>query len=212
MEAARWPRATVASSGDRDHIASMDAKENLRAEARARRDLESDRHEKSLEIQHRVLGLEEYQAARVVAAFVGVNSEVETVLLIEDRLAVRASTAVVYRQGPTLGMCLIHSLDELEVGSFGLWEPSSSLRADPLRRCLTNDVDLFLVPGLAFDLQGGRVGYGRGYYDSLLGDARKDAVSLAMAFESQIVDHVPMTEHDVPVDLVVTERTTHRVG
>jgi 5-formyltetrahydrofolate cyclo-ligase len=204
--------ATVAPSGKRAHIVSMDAKEKLRVEARTTRDLELDRHDKSLQIQHRVENLREYRAAQVVAAYVGIKSEVETRRLLEDRLDAGASTAVVYREGPTLGLCLIHSLDELEAGAFGLWEPNRALRVDPHRRCSTEDVDLFLVPGLAFDLHGGRVGYGRGYYDSLLGEARPDAVFLAMAFESQIVDQVPMTGHDVPVHMIATERTVHRTA
>jgi len=81
---------------------------------------------------------------------------------------------------------------------------------DPERRCLPADVDLFLVPGLAFDREGGRIGYGKGYYDRLLGAARPGAIFLALAFEGQMVEDVPMLSYDVPVHLVMTERATHR--
>ena len=107
-------------------------------------------------------------------------------------------------------MALIQSIDELVPASFGLLEPVPSVVADPERRCVPADVDLFLVPGLAFDREGGRIGYGKGYYDRLLGAARPGAVFLAVAFEGQRVEHVPMLAHDVPVHLVMTERSTHR--
>lgn len=203
---------TVAAPGRLDHIASMDAKQRLREEARDRREREPGRPAKSLAIQRRVEGLQEYRVAPVVASYVGIRSEVETRGLLEGRLARQAPTAVVYRDGPTLGICLIRSLDELELGSFDLWEPRQDLRLDPARQCSPGAVDLFLVPGLAFDLRGGRIGYGRGYYDSLLGNAGPNSTFLGLAFESQIVDRVPMTARDIPVHMILTELADHRAS
>ncbi len=190
----------------------MGTKQTLREEARSRREREPDRPAKSLAIQRRVEGLEEYRLARVVASYVGIGAEVETRGLLEDRLMREAPTAVVYRDGQTLGMCLIRSLDELEATSFDLWEPPRTLRLDSARQCSTVDVDLFLVPGLAFDLAGGRIGYGRGYYDSLLGNARPSSNFIGLAFQSQIVDRVPMTAHDIPVHMIVTELADYRAS
>ena len=67
------------------------------------------------------------------------------------------------------------------------------------------EVDFFVVPGVAFDAQGGRLGHGTGYYDGLLRQARPGASRTAVAFECQIVDAVPMTNRDMPVHRVVTE-------
>ncbi len=188
----------------------MIAKSDLRARAKTARDAEPDRGPKEAAIALRVEELPEYRRARVVASYVGVNSEVATRGLIEGRLARGEATAVVYRQDGDLALCLIQSLDELAQASFGLWEPVPSVVADAERHYAPEDVDLFLVPGLAFDPAGGRIGYGKGYYDRLLGAARPGAVFLALAFECQMVDQVPMSPRDVPVNLVVTERATYR--
>ncbi len=188
----------------------MIAKSDLRARAKTVRDDEPDRGPKEVAIALRVEELPEYRRARVVATYVGVKSEVATRSLIEGRLARGEPTAVVYRQEGDLALCLIRSLDELAPASFGLWEPAPALVADAERHCAPADVDLFLVPGLAFDLAGGRIGYGKGYYDRLLGTARPGAVFVALAFECQMVEHVPTSPRDVPVHLIVTERATYR--
>ncbi len=188
----------------------MNAKSELRARAKTARDAEPQRGLKEAAIAVRVEQLPQYRQARVVATYVGVKSEVGTRSLIEGRLARGEPTAVVYRKDGDLALALIQSIDELVPASFGLLEPVPSVVADPERRCVPADVDLFLVPGLAFDREGGRIGYGKGYYDRLLGGARPGAVFLALAFESQVVEQVPMLAHDVPVHLVMTERSTHR--
>jgi 5-formyltetrahydrofolate cyclo-ligase len=188
----------------------MNAKSELRARAKTVRDAEPQRDLKGAAIAVRVEQLPQYRRARVVATYVGVKSEVATRSLIEGRLARGEPTAVVYRQDGDLALCLIHSLDELGPASFGLLEPVPYVVADPERHCAPADVDLFLVPGLAFDPAGGRIGYGKGYYDRLLATAGPGAVFLALAFECQMVESVPMLPHDVAVHLVMTERATHR--
>lgn len=71
-------------------------------------------------------------------------------------------------------------------------------------------IDLVIVPGIAFDVQGNRLGRGGGHYDRFLAKLRPEAVKVAIAFDAQIVDQVPTHTHDVPVDIVVTERrVTH---
>lgn len=190
----------------------MIAKAELRARAKAARDAERDKGPKEESISRRVEQLPQYRRASLVATYVGVKSEVGTRGLIEDRLSRGQPTAVVYRRDGELDLCLIESLDELAPASFGLWEPGAALVADPERRCAPADVSLFLVPGLAFDLAGGRIGYGKGYYDRLLASAGPSAVFMALAFESQMVEHVPMSPHDVPVHLIVTERASYQIA
>jgi 5-formyltetrahydrofolate cyclo-ligase len=67
-------------------------------------------------------------------------------------------------------------------------------------------LDLVVVPGVAFDPQGNRLGWGAGYYDRLLAQVRADAPIVALAFECQIVPAIPPESHDVPVDVIVTEQ------
>jgi 5-formyltetrahydrofolate cyclo-ligase len=74
------------------------------------------------------------------------------------------------------------------------------------------EIDLIVVPGVAFDRRGGRTGHGKGYYDKLLTHARRDTVLVAVAFECQVFSEVPMTERDVFMDRIVTEKAVYRRG
>ncbi|MFN5191723.1 MAG: 5-formyltetrahydrofolate cyclo-ligase, partial [Burkholderiales bacterium] len=82
---------------------------------------------------------------------------------------------------------------------WGIREPLASCAAVQL-----DIVDLLLVPGVAFDRRGHRLGYGKGYYDRLLPARRPAALLAALAFDCQLVDEVPVSEHDVSIDLLIT--------
>jgi 5-formyltetrahydrofolate cyclo-ligase len=104
----------------------------------------------------------------------------------------------------SLDFALATAPDRLEAGRFGIAEPLPEAPAERLDRG-----DLVLVPGLAFDRQGGRLGRGGGYYDRAFAGRRRDAmrpVLVGVGFSFQIVDHVPMTVVDVPLDGIVSER------
>ena len=90
----------------------------------------------------------------------------------------------------------------LAPGSFGLHEPTGA--AFPL-----GEIAAFVVPGVAFDRDGGRLGWGRGYYDATLALVRPGALCIGVAFECQLVERVPRDEHDINLDLVVTEAATY---
>ncbi len=91
---------------------------------------------------------------------------------------------------------------ELVAGVWGIREPDPA-RCAPMA---TDEPDLVLVPGVAFDIRGGRIGYGAAYYDRLLGRCPPGTPLVAAAFEVQIVDAVPMEPHDRRVDRIVTEQ------
>ena len=188
----------------------MPEKTRLRREALARREAETGRRERSRAVVARILSLPEYHDAGLVSVFVGVGSEVETIPLIESALAAAKRVAVPWVDGRELRLFVLSSLGELAPAPFGLLEPPPDLRADESRSVQPSEVDLFIVPGVAFDRRGGRLGHGRGYYDGLLTRARKGATFIAAAFECQMVDAVPMTERDVFLDAVATERMLYR--
>ena len=94
--------------------------------------------------------------------------------------------------------------DELEVAHFGLREPRADRPAADLA-----SIAAFVIPGLAFDRSGGRVGWGRGYYDATLAHA-PGALRVGIAFDCQIVDSVPRAAHDIQLHYVITETATHR--
>ncbi len=94
----------------------------------------------------------------------------------------------------------VGSADELAPGTFDIPEPLASAPVVPARR-----IAVFLVPGLAFDRQGNRLGWGMGHYDTTLSN-NLEALRVGLAYETQLVDQVPVGGHDLPMHMIVTER------
>ena len=88
---------------------------------------------------------------------------------------------------------------------YKILEPRAELRALESKRVAVEDLELVMVPGVAFDRRGGRMGHGKGYYDKLLEHARPDTPLVALAFECQLFPEVPMQAHDVFMDKIITE-------
>ncbi len=110
---------------------------------------------------------------------------------------------VPYIDGDDLKLSVLKEMDsDLEPGNFGVLEPTG----DSLRPVSTEEADLIIVPGLAFDREGNRIGYGGGYYDNLLKKTNEDARFIALAYEFQITNRVPHDEKDVPVHRILTEK------
>ena len=183
----------------------MNEKARLRREVLARREAEPDREGKSARIRARLEALPEYASAGLIAAFVGVGSEVDTLPAMATALDSGRRVAVPSVVAGRLVLTLLRDVAELEPAPFGLLEPPAGLRDEPGRQVAPDEVDFFVVPGVAFDESGGRLGHGKGYYDGLLRQARPDASRTAVAFECQILTNVPMTEHDVPMHRIITE-------
>lgn len=98
----------------------------------------------------------------------------------------------------------ITDLKELKSGHFGIREP----KTEYIRLSNSNVIDLVLVPGVAFDGAGTRIGFGAGYYDRFMKRLKPGAVKTALAYSFQVVDMVPSDEYDIPVDFIVTEEHT----
>lgn len=140
--------------------------------------------------------LEERPELGVVAVFAALRGEVDLSGLCEDEGRVWVFPKVV---GDNLMFRKVRSFGEdMLVGAYGILEPK-----DGLEEVDVADVDLFLCPGLGFDLRGGRVGRGKGFYDRALARSREDAVKVGVCFHWQLVDEVEMEEHDVKMDAVI---------
>jgi 5-formyltetrahydrofolate cyclo-ligase len=182
----------------------------LRRDVLSRRaDLE-DRARRSAAIQLHAAALPEFARAGVVAAYVGVGAEVETRALLDLVLGRGDVLGVPWRDGDDLYLARIFTFDELVPVSFGLLEPPDALARE--RIIDPGSVDLLLIPGVAFDRNGGRLGHGKGFYDRLLQRAGPGPLRAALAFECQVVGEVPMTAGDERMDLIVTENGVLRVS
>jgi 5-formyltetrahydrofolate cyclo-ligase len=173
--------------------------------ADARRQLPpSERRERSRRISAACEGIAGFSTVDVVCSYVSFREEVETTELITELLDAGRRIAVpVHLHGRTQSLVFaeIHSIAELIPNHFGILQPPR----EAARFLPTSSIPLFLVPGLAFDTAGRRLGYGLGFYDRAFAAAAPDAIKIGLAFDLQVIESVPADAHDVPMDFVVTE-------
>jgi 5-formyltetrahydrofolate cyclo-ligase len=153
--------------------------------------------------------LPEYRSAARILYFVGFGTEVVTLPMIEAMLAQgkHVATPKVVADEPDMELRQVtQPAIQLQPGTMGILEPDDTC---PLLSA--QDFDLILVPAVAWDLQGYRVGYGGGYYDRLLAKTEQTP-RIGIGFDCQVIDQVVRTEHDLGVDALVTESRVLRFG
>ena len=153
--------------------------------------------EKSRIIQNNLFNLGKYSNSKTVMFFVSFKTEVNTHEMIVE--ALKNKTIVVPKvMHHEIEPSVIIDLSNLMPARFGILEPIEAMKI------AYKNIDLVLVPGIVFDKDGHRIGYGFGYYDKFLTKVPK-AVKIGLCFDFQVVDKFPKEEHDVPVDFIVTE-------
>ena len=163
----------------------------------------AERFRRSALAVQRLLESPLFAAARAVAAYPSVDPEVDTAGLLAQCLAAGKRLALPRTDRATCAMNfhLVTNLQsDLEARHFKFHEPLSTL---PILS--PEDIDLIVVPGLAFDAKGNRLGRGAGYYDRFLAQPDMKARSVSLAFDCQIVESVPTLCHDCGVDAIFTE-------
>lgn len=152
-------------------------------------------------IYDNLINSREYKNAKTIFVYVSYNDEVYThdiiVKAIKDGKKVCVPKVISKQQG----MCAIEikALEDLKPGAYGILEPdSTSEKIDE------SEIDLILLPGLAFDESGGRLGYGGGFYDRFLRKTRFDVQKIGLAYELQIVENVVIEDFDEKVEKIIT--------
>ncbi len=184
-------------------------KQAIREAAHQNRRNQANKDEVSATIVARFMALPEYATARTVMFYVDVRDEVRTRHALPQALTGDKRIVIPYCVDGELELFHLESMDELEVGMYKILEPRNDLREVAAKRLQPTDLDLIMVPGVAFDREGGRTGHGKGYYDKLLEHARADAPLVALAFESQMFPNIPCESHDIYMDKVVTESESY---
>lgn len=162
------------------------------------------REARSQRIAERVVELPEFEAARTVVAFASTGSEVQTRAVIESVWSRDRKLALPRVTGDALSLREVTPQTELQPGAFGVVEPpEDSPSVKPL------DVDFALVPALAVDPRGFRLGYGRGFYDRLL-PLLEGACTCVVAYDFQLLAEIPELPFDASVDLIVTDERVIR--
>lgn len=184
-------------------------KTKMRKECLSRRASLQDqqRRLKSVSIQKKILDLPEFKQAKTVMLFLNFRDEVETTELAEATLALKKKL-VLPRCAPNGVIIPIEVQDlnlDIEPGVWGIREPKLSKgEADPSK------IDLVIVPGAGFDLEGNRLGYGGGYYDRFFMRLNPSVPRIAIAFECQIIDKVPIDQHDAKMTVLITENEIYK--
>lgn len=153
------------------------------------------------EIYSKLITSDFYKSSATIFSFVSFKDEVDTHKFIIRALADGKTICVPKVASKKEGMKTykINSFDNLKTGYFGILEPK-----DDCLEILPEHIDFILMPGVAFDHKGGRVGYGAGFYDRFLSNLKKDVPKIAIAYDIQLIDKVPTDEFDVKIDGIIT--------
>jgi 5-formyltetrahydrofolate cyclo-ligase len=176
----------------------------LRDEIAQKRKLISSRDQKNADekIRLRLSAVPSFSQSSAICMYASLPEEVDTRNSIEQLFQQKKNVVVPkVGKGGLLDLCRISSLSDLKPGKFHIPEPDNTHEiVSPLL------IDVFIIPGVAFDRQGNRLGRGRGYYDRLLQGIR--APIIALAYDFQVIAQVPRASYDVSVPVIITEKET----
>jgi len=153
-----------------------------------------------------LVSLEEFKNANCILAYFSKDSEVPTLKLIEKLLQEKKIVCLPRTdfESKLLIPRRINSFSDLSKNKFGVYEPKPEcLEVEPSK------IDLAIVPGIVFDRNGYRLGYGYGFYDRFL--SNKNFFKIGLAFSFQIIEQLPFEEHDVRLDCIVSEKEIIRL-
>lgn len=145
------------------------------------------------------IGLEQYEKAKDICIYVNFKSEINTKAIIE--IALRDGKTIYaprIKKNRDMEFIKIKSLGDLEKNKMGILEPKLNLIES------VKKVDINILPGLAFDLKGGRIGYGGGYYDRYFQNI--DCLNISLCYAIQIIEKIPMEKHDIKYDYLICEK------
>jgi len=178
-------------------------KRSLRNEVLAKRKAHpsEEREIKSHIIRQELINLPEFKKAKVVAFYLPVNGEVDTLEMIKWAHQEGKEVCVPVIHNSRMHFVVYEPVDELKKGKYNIPEP--------VGKDEKHHIDMVVVPGVAFDREGHRIGMGKGYYDKYLED--KACVNVGICFGFQLVDKLPRDEHDVPMNIIITEHEVLRM-
>ena len=150
---------------------------------------------KDIEIFHRTIDLLEYKKCKLVLTYVSLDDEVDTIKLIKYSLNIGKKVAVPKCENEIINFYYISSLEDLSKGNYGILEPKG-------KNIVSNfESSICIVPGICFDKEGNRIGYGKGYYDKFLIKYR--GIKIGLTYRECIVNKIDIYEHDIKMDKVI---------
>ncbi len=159
----------------------------------------------SLLAQRALIGTREFAAARIIGLYAPVHNEVETAEVMREALASGKTVLFPTVCSGGLEFRKVADPSELRKGAFGIPEPCPLC---PVHS--PEEADLIVVPGVAFDIDGRRIGYGKGYYDRALHHLEGNGRLVGLCYDFQVIQEIPGEPHDVRMDMIITERRVIR--
>lgn len=183
-------------------------KSKIREEMKGRRGMLTDAQvmAKSRRAATNLISLAEFKKAKGVMFYVSAKNEVDTHKILKKLLEKKEKRIAV--------PCLVDNmicpswLDDfsgLKQRSFGIYEPEKPRFLD------YDEIGLVVVPGVSFDRKGNRIGFGTGCYDAFLASLSRKIIKVGLAYDFQVTDSIPCERHDVPIDIIITDKEVIRV-
>jgi 5-formyltetrahydrofolate cyclo-ligase len=193
----------------------LDAKGLMRRAAYDARNGQPDKDRISEVAVATLMQLPEYEKAQTLLWYIDCRSELRTKHALPEALNSRKQIIIPYctvdeAGANKLGLWRLERMDELVVGKWKILEPPHERWTEQGKEFQPEQIDLVIVPGVAFSREGGRMGNGQGYYDRLLERVRPDCRLIGLCYECQLFDDLIVGPHDVFMDKVVTERATYQ--
>lgn len=163
-----------------------------------------DIREKSQKIKKNLLKLPELKNAKNFSAYLNLKNEVETKEIIDELIKRKAKIFVPASSHKKHFFSSFENWENLEKESYSVLQPKKATPIEP------QDIEIAIIPGVGFSRTGLRLGYGKGIFDKLLKES--NALKIGLAYELQITNDIPEEEHDVKMDLVITEKNIYRTN
>lgn len=169
---------------------------------------EEDIKNNSQEIMNKIINLSIYKQSKAVFIYMSFKNEVITSELIKKMFNDKKKVVIPYTDmvNTLLIPSEIKDENDLVLNPFGYYEPREIIKF-PVEK-----IDLVIVPGVVFDNNLNRIGYGKGYYDRILSSVRPDVKKVAIAHDFQVLDSIPKGEHDIKMDMIITEKRVIAYG
>lgn len=159
----------------------------------------------SIIIKEKLLKMDRVKNSNTIMLYLDFNNEVKTDILLKELINLNKIVVapITVKEDKKLLPYRIKNLDsDIKIGSYGIREPRKST-CSPVD---IKEIDIVIVPGVAFDKNGFRLGYGGGFYDRFLKNLSPYAITIGLAFDIQLFDEIPKEEHDIQLDYIITEK------
>ena len=174
-------------------------KEEIRKTIIKERNNISNKDDLSRVISNKIINLDIYQKANVIALYNSMNSEVDTKDLINYSLTLKKVL---------LPRIINNKLEFIKIDKDTKYNKSNFGVVEPIGEIYKGNIDLIIVPGVSFDKEKNRIGYGKGYYDKYL--ANKDIYKIGICFSKQIVDNIIVNQYDIKMDMIIADDRVYK--